>query len=199
MSEATTTRIDHMRRGPLDGMALPEEPAFSIRVAPPFGRALLRGGPDVVAAAASLLGLALPTTPNTAASDAEQTAIWLGPDEWLVLAPPNAPVDRVLDAKLAAIPHSVVDISHRQIALAVEGTLAARVLSAGCPLDLRLPAFPVGMATRTIFLKSEIVLWRQSETRFHVEVWRSFARYLVGQLREALIGAHGLGHARAGS
>jgi sarcosine oxidase subunit gamma len=48
------------------------------------------------------------------------------------------------------------------------------------------------MAARTMFLKTEIVLWRQAETRFHVEVWRSFAPYLVGHLAEALTGADGL-------
>jgi sarcosine oxidase subunit gamma len=201
MSEATAAGIDHMRRGPLDGMALPDDPAFSIQVAPPSARALLRAGPDLVAAAAPVLGLALPTTPNSVARDAagERMAIWLGPDEWLLLAPPNAALPSALDATLATVPHSLVDVSHRQVALTVEGQLVARVLSAGCPLDLRLPAFPVGMATRTIFAKTEIVLWRQAEAHFHVEVWRSFAPYLVGHLREALVGAHGLGDARAGS
>ncbi len=64
-----------------------------------------------------------------------------------------------------------------------------RALSAGCPLDLRVSAFPVGMATRTIFDKAEIVLWRREERAFRVEVWRSFAAYLVAALTEAARGA----------
>ena len=45
------------------------------------------------------------------------------------------------------------------------------------------------MATRTIFDKAEIVLWRRGEFAFHVEVWRSFAAYLVAALTEAARGA----------
>ena len=38
--------------------------------------------------------------------------------------------------------------------------------------------FPVGMATRTLFEKAEIVLWRIAPDSFHLEVWRSFAPYV---------------------
>ena len=38
--------------------------------------------------------------------------------------------------------------------------------------------FPVGMCTRTLFAKAEIVLWRTGENVFQIEVWRSFADYL---------------------
>jgi sarcosine oxidase subunit gamma len=53
-------------------------------------------------------------------------------------------------------------------------------------LDLDAAAFPVGMATRTLFAKTEIVLWRRESMRFHIEVWRSFAGYLHGLLGEAV-------------
>jgi sarcosine oxidase, subunit gamma len=58
------------------------------------------------------------------------------------------------------------------------------LLNAGCPLDLDLSAFPVGMCTRTVLAKAEIVLWRTSQDVFHVEVWRSFADYVSRFLAE---------------
>ena len=121
----------------------------------------------------------------------ERAALWLGPDEWLLIAEAEEPDNRAFEItdKIGALPHSLVDISHRQVGLVVSGALAARALSAGCPLDLRLAAFPVGMATRTIFDKAEIVLWRRGEFEFHVEVWRSFAAYLAAALSEAARGA----------
>ena len=91
-----------------------------------------------------------------------------------------------IEAALETIPHSLVDVSHRQLALDVGGAVAARAISAGCPLDLRISAFPIGVATRTIFDKAEIVLWRRAETAFRIEVWRSFAPYLVAALAEAV-------------
>jgi sarcosine oxidase subunit gamma len=42
------------------------------------------------------------------------------------------------------------------------------------------------MCTRTIFGKAEIVLWRRGPRSFHIEVWRSFAPYLLACLQEAL-------------
>jgi len=34
------------------------------------------------------------------------------------------------------------------------------------------------MATRTMFMKADIVLWRTGAETFHIEVWRSFAPYV---------------------
>lgn len=177
------------RRGSLDAVRLPDGDGLSVTVAPHAARFILRGEAAHVAG----FGLTAPTMARASTSGA-RSALWLGPDEFLLIAPGEeaAKIEAEMKPALPAGAHSLVDVSHRQIGLALEGRLAARCLSAGCPLDLRLSAFPLGMATRTIFLKTEILLWRQSEDRFHVEVWRSFAPYLVGHLHEAFAGANGL-------
>jgi sarcosine oxidase subunit gamma len=59
------------------------------------------------------------------------------------------------------------------------------VLATGCPLDLDPQAFPVGMCTRTVLAKAEIVLWRIADDAFHLEVWRSFAAYVSAVIAEA--------------
>ena len=59
------------------------------------------------------------------------------------------------------------------------------LLNAGCPLDLDRHAFPVGMCTRTLLQKTEIVLWRIAENVFHLEVARSFAPYAWRFLEQA--------------
>lgn len=100
-----------------------------------------------------------------------------------------ADIGGVLESVLDGTAHSLVDVSHRQIALIASGPAAARVLNAGCPLDLSVKAFPVGTATRTVFDKVEVVLWRRAEAMFHVEVWRSFAPFLAASLAEAARGA----------
>jgi sarcosine oxidase subunit gamma len=71
------------------------------------------------------------------------------------------------------------------VAFAIAGPQAATVLAAGCPLDLDPAAFPVGMCTRTVLAKAEIVLWRRADDSFHLEVWRSFAAYVSGVIAEA--------------
>jgi sarcosine oxidase subunit gamma len=66
----------------------------------------------------------------------------------------------------------------------VSGPHAATILSGACPLDLDLSEFPVGMCTRTVLAKGDIVLWRTGEDSFHLEVWRSFSGYVTGLLSE---------------
>jgi sarcosine oxidase subunit gamma len=150
------------RRRPLADITPVAHADTTITIAPPLARAIVRGA-----------GLALPTTPCRAVAHNGRAALWLGPDEWLVIGP-------TLDECEGA----VIDVSHRQVALVIEGPHAAAMLNGACPLDLHPSAFPVGMCTRTVFAKAEIVLWRQAEHRFHLEAARSFAAYVHGLLRE---------------
>ncbi len=70
----------------------------------------------------------------------------MGPDEWLLIAEDDeAGLGAKLEAALAGVPHSLVDVSHRRCAIELAGAGAARLLNAGVPLDLDLAAFPVGM------------------------------------------------------
>jgi sarcosine oxidase, subunit gamma len=156
-----------------------------VRPLPPASRYILRGNPQVMTAAGAALGLTISQTACRAATNGTQVAaLWLGPDEQLLIAPESANLAATLQPSLRDLPHALVEVSHRQIALEVSGPHATGVLNAGCPLDLDLSAFPVGMCTRTVLTKAEIVLWRTDETVFHVEVWRSFASYVTELLAE---------------
>jgi sarcosine oxidase subunit gamma len=140
-----------------------------------------------MAAAGAVLGLNISDIACRSASAGVRTALWLGPDEQLLLAPlaDGEVIARQLRESLGALPHSLVDVSHRQFALEVSGLQAQNVLNAGCPLDLHLESFPVGACTRTVLGKCDIVLWRTGATAFHIEVWRSFAEYASRFLAEA--------------
>jgi sarcosine oxidase subunit gamma len=155
-----------------------------VRALPPASRYVLRGGPQVMTAAGAALGLTITQIACRAATNGSQAALWLGPDEQLLIGPESADLVPTLQPTLRDLPHSLVEVSHRQIALEVSGQHAAFVLNAGCPLELDLGAFPVGMCTRTVLAKAEIVLWRTDENVFHVEVWRSFASYVTEFLAE---------------
>ncbi|GAC1458305.1 MAG: sarcosine oxidase subunit gamma [Steroidobacteraceae bacterium] len=178
--------LTQARRGPL----LTASPL--VQSLPPATRYILRGGPGVRAAAAQALGLQVPASACRAVPEGERAALWLGPDEWLLIAADGsaAAMATALNLALQALPHSLVDVSHRQVGLAVSGPQAATLLAAGCPLDLDARPFPVNMCTRTVLGKAEVVLWRTGPDAFRIEVWRSFASYVCAFLAEA---AHGLG------
>ena len=158
-------------------------PDVSITPALRASRISLRAPAESVAALSKALGLKLPARPKTSASAGARHALWLGPDEWLVLDDGRADL-AALCAPVKAL-HSAVDISHRNTAIIVSGPGAEAVLSAGSPQDLSPAAFAKGACSRTILGKVEIVLFRTGEETFRVEVWRSFSDYAFAFLCEA--------------
>jgi sarcosine oxidase, subunit gamma len=176
------------RRSVLDGLTLPSRVGVAaVLDAGPSARFIYRGSPELPAVA---FGVELPTTPMRAQARGDRAALWLGPDEWLLLAAyaDAAATAVALSGALSGKPASLVDIGHRQVGLVVTGPRAGALLNAGCPLDLDRAAFPVGMCTRTILDKAEIVLSRTADDAFRVEVARSFAPYAIAFLAEAMHG-----------
>ncbi len=167
------------------------------RVLAPATRFIFRGGAVARRAAGAAFGVALPETPCRASAADQRAALWLGPDEHLLLAPaadreadnPAAADPGILaaelDAALTGIAHSLVDVSQRHVAMRVSGSRAVALLNTGCPLDLSDARFPVGMCTRTLLGKAEVVLWRTDAVEFHLEAMRSFQDYVLEWLREA--------------
>ncbi len=171
-----------VRRSALDGR-IARNAAVTVVPVQPATRLSLRAPADSVAALSGALGLALPQKPKTSAVAGGRSALWLGPDEWLVIDDSGADLRAAL-AKVTQF-HSAVDVSHRNVGISVEGAGAEAAIAAGCPQDISLAVFPVGACSRTILGKIEIVLWRTSETGFRIECWRSFADYAFTFLTEA--------------
>jgi sarcosine oxidase subunit gamma len=176
MIEATRTQPNASFRR-VQGSVSIEQSAFASRIA-------LRAKEDAVGPLSTALGLVLPTRPKTSSVSGLRSALWLGPDEWLVIDQSGGDLMAVC-ATVDAI-HSSADISHRNTAFIVSGEDAADVLNAGCPQDLSLAAFPVGAVSRTLFGKAEVVIFRVTEDTFRLECWRSFAEYVGGLLGEAV-------------
>jgi sarcosine oxidase subunit gamma len=167
---------------------LPPVPATAwMRAMPPGMRFVLHGDARVRAAAAPVWGAAFAEEPCRAMLGKGRATLWLGPDEYLLLGADAASEGAAADAlehSLSALPHALVNISHRQFALEVSGSHAATILSGACPLDLDPDEFPIGMCTRTVLAKADIVLWRSGNDAFHLEAWRSFSGYVTGLLSE---------------
>lgn len=183
-----------IRSNPLDGL---ETVARGIRITPlPAAYRLSLRAPEAsLLACSKALGVDLPKMPkgssianggkllSGASKRPGRIAFWLGPDEWLVIDHgDHNPFDDC--AKIKAL-HSATDISHRNLAIDVEGVHAMAVLAAGCPQDLSNGVFPVGACSRTILGKAEVVIWRVEEQLYRVECWRSFGEYVFDFLTDA--------------
>jgi sarcosine oxidase subunit gamma len=158
-----------------------------VRVLPPATRFIFQGGAAARAALHAGWGVPCAEAACRAHSREGRATLWLGPEEYLLwqsVRDVESALLTGLEHALASIPHSLVDVSHRQVALQITGPQVETLLNGACPLDLHIDAFPVDMCTRTVFAKAEIVLWRTSTDSFHLEVWRSFAPYVIALLAE---------------
>ena len=164
----------------------PASPDVHATALAPTSRLIVRANNAAATAIGASIGVMLGSVPCRGIVSRDRAALWLGPDEWLVLAP-EAEFSLLEQAIAAAgdIPASVVDVSDRNHSIEITGSRAAWCLNTFCALDLDPTAFPIGMCTRTLLGKAEIVLWRLGAETFHIEVARSFAPYVWDCLAEA--------------
>ena len=151
---------------------------FTLRVAPRT---------DAAQAASRTLGVALPTTPNTTCANGDVDVMWMGPDEWLVVAGDDGEaLGKELENALEGEHASVIDVSAQRTVIEVAGADARDVLLKGCTLDLHPRAFGVGACAQTLLARTQVVLLaRTDEPAFWVFVRASFAEYLAEWLLDA--------------
>jgi sarcosine oxidase subunit gamma len=149
-------------------------------------RFVFRGDAQARLVLGTALGAPLPAVTGRAFAQGPCAALSLGPDEHLFIVAEGevTTFHSELSTALHGLPHSLVDVSHRQVSLELRGAYAEWLLAAACPLPLDVEAFPVDACTRTVFAKAEIVLWRTASDAFRVEVARSYCRYVVDLLGE---------------
>jgi heterotetrameric sarcosine oxidase gamma subunit len=157
-----------------------------LHVLAPTARLSVRAGHAAATGIGLSIGVLLPTVPCRSVISRNRAALWLGPDEWLIIAPGTAS-GLVAQATRGAGEHpaSVVDISHRSRTLEISGPRAAWCLNGFCALDLDSRSFPIGMCVRTLLGQAEIVLWRIALEVYHLDVARSFMPYVWACLEES--------------
>lgn len=138
-------------------------------------------------AVAKAAGVEPPLNANTVAVHGEFTLCWLGPDEWLIVTPPEGAgklIDK-LHKGLADRHAAVTDVSGGFAAITLSGPDARRVLAKGCTLDLHPREFTTGHCAQSLLAKAGVVLIARGENDFEIVVRRSFADYLWRWLVDA--------------
>jgi sarcosine oxidase, subunit gamma len=122
----------------------------------------------------------LPLTPGAAWEDGPRAALWLGPDEWMILGPPRTGRSIVaeLEGALDGLDRAVVDLTSNRVALELAGPDRFELLSRGCPIDLHPFVWTAGRCAQTLLAKTQIILHERAETT-GILVRTSFASYLL--------------------
>ena len=129
----------------------------------------------------------LPTEPNTS-SRADHTALWLGPQKWLVVVEPSALAEtkRELASALSSVTCLVSDASDAYCVLEVGGSSARELLAKVCALDLHADKFGPGDCAQSLLVRIPMLLHQVDATpTYHVYVDRSFSSYAWDWLSDA--------------
>lgn len=135
--------------------------------------------PDFVEEARRLFDVVLPIKPNTTARSDTLTALWLGPESWLLMAGGASPLTDFV-AKRDALNQqggALFDVSASRVAWSLAGPRIAEVLSKGCPLDFHPRAFAAGACAQSVYGHVNVLIEKRDQTpTFTLMVARSLAR-----------------------
>lgn len=156
-----------------------------------FDQINLRGDSSAMAflqGARSALGYALPLEANTVTEGSASRTLWMGPNEWLVVAPlsESAGVAGALRGALGSQHAAVTEIGDARTIIALKGQNARDVIMKGCPLDLHPSAFKAMRCAQSRLAKANVLIeQRDDQPSYDIYVVRSFARYLWQWLEDA--------------
>lgn len=126
----------------------------------------------------AMLGVRLPSKPNTVACSDALAAFWLGPESWLLVLRGASPRPDLGAARTSihAAKGALFDVSAGHVAYAVRDERAAELLATRCPLDFHAGAFPVGTCAQSLLGHVGALYYRRDAEDFVVMVARSYAR-----------------------
>ena len=136
------------------------------------------------------IGFALPKQPNTVTARLTTRALWLGPDEWLIVAPDGEQQAIIgkLALQLADRHAAITDVSANRTTLELRGPKSQEVLQKGCLLDLHPSKFLTGHCAGTNLARDQVILEKTDDSA----TWRiyprwSFANYVADWLIDGMM------------
>ncbi len=140
--------------------------------------------PEVRTILSQHAGCGLPVQPLESARRGSLSALWLGPDEWLLVGGSDD-LGRRLETAFRGHFVTVTEVGDAYCIIGLSGPAARDVLTKGCTLDIHDSVFPPGKAARSLLAKASVILHRTAGDSFEIFVARSYADYLWRWLEDA--------------
>ncbi len=169
-------------QSPLGHRAEPSSTSIAMHEISSRGMIDLRGlstDKKFMAAAKSALGFDLPKTPRTSNAWGDVKALWLSPDQWLVLCPRDktAALLESLNAALIKIYSLCVDVSDMRAIIRLTGEGVHEILMKGCSLDLLSDEYAPGTVRRVRFAEIAALINIVEHHTIDLYVFVSYAEY----------------------
>ena len=167
---------------------------LSIREISPIMKLNLRGKKrEFFTTVGKNLNMILPTEANTSTTSDKLTAIWLSPDEWMIVS--NELVNKdtnkyelyeilfnsISKTNLGA----VIDVTDQFVQLELKGKNIYEIFSAGCPFNFNEFKEKIGATTQTVLNHIDVILHHKEENVVNIFVRRSFAEHLWSWIEDS--------------
>ena len=132
------------------------------------------------------LNMILPTEANTSSTSDKLTAIWLSPDEWMIVSNKIASKDTdkydLYEVLFNSISKTnlgaVIDVTDQFVQLELKGENIYKIFSAGSPFNFNEFKEKKGSTTQTVLNHVDVILHHKDENIVNLFVRRSFAEHL---------------------
>lgn len=169
----------------------PEGGAAGLSIARVTGKSLinLRADDKTKARLETLFGVALPSQPNKMAVIGTRRALWLGPDETLLMIEETQLAEFMLSLKatLADTHYAATQLSDALAVFRLGGARHLDVLAKGCALDLHPDSFTSGDCAQSLLSHAAITLAADNDDSLLLFCRTSFSDYICSWLKDAAI------------
>ena len=139
------------------------------------------------------LNMILPTEANTSTTSDKLTAIWLSPDEWMVVSNELVSKDTnkyelqemLFNSISKTTLGAVVDVTDQFVQLELKGENIYEIFSAGSPFNFNEFKEKKGSTTQTILNHVDVILHHKDENVVNLFVRRSFAEHLCSWIEDS--------------
>jgi sarcosine oxidase subunit gamma len=167
---------------------------ISVKEISPIMKLNLRGKKrEFFTAVGKHLDMILPAEANTSSSSSKLTAIWLSPDEWMVVS--NELIEKNINSydleeslynsisktNLGA----VIDVTDQFVMLELKGSKIYELFSSGSPYNFNDFREKKGSTTQTLLNNIDVIIQNKSENLVNLFVRRSFSEHLFSWINDS--------------
>jgi len=144
---------------------------------------------DITGTMRRYFGTGLPAQPNSFTTSGERRAVWLGPDETLLMCAEHedGELHRTLTTQMAGRHFALTVISDALSVYQLQGPFVREVLAKGCAIDLHSTAFRPGHCAQSSLDRAAVTLICEADDIIRLTCRRSFADYVEAWLKDAAL------------
>ena len=169
-------------------------PGLQMREIKPVMKLIIRGKKrQFLSAVGKSLNLLLPNEANTSSRSDQLTALWLGPDEWMIYSNETLNSDdndykteNLLNRNISKINlGAVTDVSDQFVLINIKGDKIFDLFETGSPFNFNDFKNKSGAVTQTILAKIDVIIHNQNQNEVNLFVRRSFSQHLFSWMNDS--------------